>query len=418
MEKKVFKSYRQLISLLRNRGINIKKGSAGSRVIRILEKENYYNVINGYKELFIDRSASNFNQEVYKPGTKFDEIYALYTFDREIRIIYLKYILKLENHFKSIVSHHFSKKYGYDNYLKIDNFHCTASNSVSELKKIAKRYNLDLINDISEIKRISQEENVANITRLIGDIHQEIARQLNKHHPMVTHYMIKHGYIPLWVLVNVLTFGKVTTFYLYMKDDDKIEIARQFHINYIELHKYMSILGFARNKCAHDERFFDIRFKQLIHTRSIPYFSSLNLPRNASGSYTKGLCDLYAIVIIFRQLLSKQDLNEFISALELEIKKLSKQLKTISVNDVLDVMGFPDNWKNILITIKKVVRKFYSDYIFSSYYTLFMYSPVLVSILILSPMFTNKGTCTTAPVSTVAGFEAPVAVSSLNTVSV
>ena len=58
MEKKVFKSYRQLISLLRNRGINIKKGSAGSRVIRILEKENYYNVINGYKELFIDRSAS------------------------------------------------------------------------------------------------------------------------------------------------------------------------------------------------------------------------------------------------------------------------------------------------------------------------------------------------------------------------
>ena len=28
----------------------IGKGSQGSRVMRILERENYYNIINGYKE--------------------------------------------------------------------------------------------------------------------------------------------------------------------------------------------------------------------------------------------------------------------------------------------------------------------------------------------------------------------------------
>lgn len=71
-----------------------------------MEKENYYNVINGYKELFIDRPATTYNKEVYKSGTKFDEIFALYSFDREIRIIYLKYILKIENHFKTVVAHH------------------------------------------------------------------------------------------------------------------------------------------------------------------------------------------------------------------------------------------------------------------------------------------------------------------------
>ena len=43
-------------------------------------------------------------------------------------------------------------------------------------------------------------------------------------------------------------------------------------------------------------------------------------------------------------------------------------------------------------------------------YTLDKYSPVLVSIFNLSPRFTNKGTYTTAPVSTVQGFVAPVAV--------
>lgn len=61
---------------------------------------------------------------------------------------------------------------------------------------------------------------------------------------MVSHYITTHGYILLWVLVNALNFGKVTTFflYLYLKEHDKIQIARHFNLQYKELHKYMSIL--------------------------------------------------------------------------------------------------------------------------------------------------------------------------------
>jgi len=44
-------------------------------------------------------------------------------------------------------------------------------------------------------------------------------------------------------------------------------------------------------------------------------------------------------------------------------------------------------------------------------FTLSTYSPVLVLIRIVSPSFTNKGTFTVAPVSTVAGLRARVAVS-------
>lgn len=57
----------------------IGKVSQGSRVIRILECENYYNVINGYKELFLASKATATADEVYKSGTTFDEIYALYS---------------------------------------------------------------------------------------------------------------------------------------------------------------------------------------------------------------------------------------------------------------------------------------------------------------------------------------------------
>lgn len=232
MADKEYKSYRQQLNILRSRGMTIGKGSQGSRVMRILERENYYNVINGYKELFLESKAVDDVEETYKAGTTFDEVYALYNFDRELRNIYLKYLLKLENTFKTVIAHEFSAKYGHDNYLKIENF------------------------DNSE------EKNISSSIKLIGDIQQEIARQMSKHHQVVTHYMTEHGYIPLWVLVNVLTFGKIENFYKNMKPADKTTVAKQFKLQPNELAKFMHMLALARNKCAHDERFFDMKFRE------------------------------------------------------------------------------------------------------------------------------------------------------------
>lgn len=317
MADKAYKSYRQQVSILRSRGMVIGKGSQGSRVMRILERENYYNVINGYKELFLASKATATADEVYKPGTTFNEIYALYNFDRELRNIYLKYLLKLETAFKTVIAHEFSAKYGHDNYLKIENFD------------------------------ISSERNISSSVKLIGDIHQEIARQMSKHHQVVTHYMTEHGYIPLWVLVNVLTFGKIENFYKNMKPADKTIVAKQFNVQPDELAKFMHMLTLARNKCAHDERFFDIKFKERIHTKSIKNFSVLKIVRARDGSYTYGTNDAYAIGIMFALLLAKSDLNEFVSLMKAAFHKLQKQLHTIPASDIMSIMGYDENWVNI-----------------------------------------------------------------------
>lgn len=97
MADKSYKSYRQQLTILRSRGMIIGKGSQGARVMRILERENYYNIINGYKDLFLASKSTANTDEVYKTGTTFNEVYALYNFDRELRNIYLKYLLKLED---------------------------------------------------------------------------------------------------------------------------------------------------------------------------------------------------------------------------------------------------------------------------------------------------------------------------------
>ncbi len=346
MSDKEYKSHRQLIKILRSRGMIIGNGSQGSRVMRILEKENYYNIINGYKDLFLD-PASTPEAELYRKGTTFDEVYALYEFDREIRHIYLKYLLKVENSFKTVLAHEFSNLYGHDNYLKLENFHTEPSHDNKVLQRIAKENKLDIHNDLARIQHISSAENIGAVIKLIGDIQQEIARQMSKHHQVVNHYMSEYGYIPLWVLVNVLTFGKITTFYKLMKPTDKMTVAKTFHVASDELHKYMDMCSLARNKCAHDERFFDIKFRRRLHAKSIVKLGVLELPRTDDGSYISGTNDAYAIAIIFAMLLSKSDTREFVSAMKTTFKKLEKQLHTISIDDVMNIMGYNPNWTNL-----------------------------------------------------------------------
>lgn len=73
MPAKEYKTYRrQLITIFRSRGMDIKKGSQGSRAMKILEQENFYNVINGYKDLFL-YPASTPAAEKHRTGTTFNE---------------------------------------------------------------------------------------------------------------------------------------------------------------------------------------------------------------------------------------------------------------------------------------------------------------------------------------------------------
>ncbi len=141
--------------------------------------------------------------------------------------------------------------------------------------------------------------------------------------------------------------GKITYFYLNIKPADKTAVARQFSLQAIELHKIMEMLGLARNKCAHDERFFDIQFRRSLHTRSIRNFNLLGVNRSTDGSYISGTNNAYAIAIVFALLPSKTDLNEFISSMKTAFAKLDRQLHTITIDDVMGRMGFNSSWVNL-----------------------------------------------------------------------
>ena len=72
---------------------------------KTLEQLSYYSLIGGYKQLFKHTPSQN-----YKYGVTFDELVAFYYFDEELRSLFLKYILHIERHIKSLLSYYFCEK--------------------------------------------------------------------------------------------------------------------------------------------------------------------------------------------------------------------------------------------------------------------------------------------------------------------
>lgn len=144
---KIFTSAYNQIQKQQSRGLLI---SNDISVQKIIESENYYKLFNGYKGLFLNPDYSG-SDEKYLSGTEFKEIYALYLFDRELRNIFIRYILEIENNVKSVLAHDFSQKYGHNNYLKITNFEFSVQ--PGERKTHAQK-----IGDISDLIASLQKE--------------------------------------------------------------------------------------------------------------------------------------------------------------------------------------------------------------------------------------------------------------------
>ncbi|MDD2505319.1 MAG: Abi family protein [Bacilli bacterium] len=308
---KEFKTVKEQINILKSRGLIIDNET---EVSKILEVENYYNLINGYKELFIEKD--NDLNEKFIENTDFNEIYVLYLYDRNLRNIFMKYVLNIENYLKTRIVYEFSSHYGHTDYLKQENF-----NNVDKYK-------------------------IEAIDKLINDINLDIENQKLNGKDMLVHYSNNHKYIPLWVLSIIITFGKLSKFYQLMKNKQQCAISKNYNLNPYVIITYMKSLTIVRNLCAHAERLYNIRLKSKIHDDDI--HKKLNLMKNASGNFVQGNNDLFSIVIILKKLLSKEEFEIFFRELTIETDIIISKIDKSDSKQLLKAMGFPKNYKDIL----------------------------------------------------------------------
>ena len=79
MKNKVFKNLDEQIEILESKGLII---NDIDKAKTILLKENYF-FLSGYRHIFMN----NFKDRNFISGTTFEELYAMFTFDRNIRNI-------------------------------------------------------------------------------------------------------------------------------------------------------------------------------------------------------------------------------------------------------------------------------------------------------------------------------------------
>ena len=303
---KQFKTIDEQIEILKDKGLII---NDEEKTKMILLRENYF-FINGYRHVFMKPS----DNKRFIEGSTFDELYALFSFDRNLRNIMFKYLLIVENNLKSIFSYHLSSKYGYKekDYLKLSNF----NTDISKRRQVT-----DVINKMKRQIRVNAKQHTATL-----------------------HYLTNYGYIPMWILVKVLSFGIISELYMILKIEDKKEIAKYYGIDDEELSVFLPIMSNYRNLCAHEDILYDHRTQRGIPNNK--YHHMLNIPM-IEYDYIYGKNDLYSLVIMFKYMLSPDDFRILIYELGYEIDVLDGKVDSIPINKILDNIGFPTNWRDI-----------------------------------------------------------------------
>lgn len=313
---KPFKTYNQQLKILRSRGLIIYNGS---KAIRILERENYYTLINGYKLFFLQCDSKGYpvSPERYKSGTTFEEIYTLFLFDRELRNCILEYLLIFESSIKTKLSYRFSEKFkGAHDYLIYKNY----TNNHLKTKDV-----LSVIATLSSTLK-SKSKNQT-----------------------IKHYLDNYGSVPLWVLVKYLSFGNLNYLYSTYSESLRNIIAKDFSIAYKRdykesIHITSDILdsifqsaNFYRNVCAHEERLYNFRIKKTPSIRAISNILNIQQSDINNGN-------LFSMIAFLKLVLTKKDYYKLLARLNKIFNFYSEKFTSVKFSDIMLEMGFDKDW--------------------------------------------------------------------------
>ena len=304
---KGFRTIDEQIEILKNKGLIIEDIEFAKEV---LLRENYF-FINGYRILLMNSYAD----KTFVVGATFRELYSIFLFDRYFRNILFKNLMIIENQLKSVISYQLSKKYGFrdKDYLNVKNF----NNDKLKSRKVR-----DVIDKMKRQIRVNGSKHMATM-----------------------HYINNYGYIPLWVLVKVLSFGIVCDLYSILKHEDQVVIADIFGVTTRDLDSFLPILANYRNLCAHEDIVYEHRTeKSIVNTI---YHEKLNIPK-MDDEYIYGKNDVFSVLIILKFLLRDDDFRLMMKEIDYEICKLDGIIDSIPIQKILDRMGIPDNYMDII----------------------------------------------------------------------
>jgi len=231
-------------------------------------------------------------------GVSFNDIYDLYEFDKKLRNMIIGLLETIEVTFRTHIAYLLAHKYGSIGYMNPKNF-------------VSDKIHKDMI------EKINQEI----------DRSDEI---------FIEHHKSKYkGVFPIWVVIEVISFGLMSKVYSNLKNEDKFEISSTYYkIPHKYIKSWLHALSTFRNICAHFGRIYNrnLTIRPMLHKQDL----ANNIKNNTVFS---------TILIMGKLIKDDSEWGAFVTNLE----ALIEQYDNDKVN--IQLMGFPRNWAFLLRTI-------------------------------------------------------------------
>ena len=295
MRHKTFITFDEQVELLKSRGLIIDDNELAKNV---LAEINYYR-LSGY-------TLSLRKNDKFYPDVTFDNVLQIYNFDRELKLLILGYLEDVEVSLRSYIAY------------ALGAYDTDANSSVSYL----------------DVKHYASD---AAFQEMMGEIRAAMSE--NKNEAFVKHHKAEYnGVLPVWAMVEILSFGKASKLLNSLNVDLQKKICREHYYGkrYTIITNWMEGIVVLRNLCAHRARLVNrgIIMKPDFSPDEIEYFKKQKYEGDQIGSR------LFFRLIIIDRLSHRVGLHQ-------QIKDDIIGLKSKYPFVDLKYYGFKRNWEEI-----------------------------------------------------------------------
>lgn len=283
-------TFEEQLVQLKERGLQV---GSDKDALHYLSQLNYYRLAAYWLPFESDHSTHQF-----KSNTTFDQILNLYIFDRELRLLIMDAVERIEVSIRTQLAYTLSHKYGSHPHLNPAIF-------------------FDPVNYGRAISKLDQE-----VKRSGEEFIKHLCRKYEERLP------------PIWAVVELMTIGQLSKWYDNIDSrQDRKAISDTYDIDEKNLRSFLHHLSTIRNLCAHHSRVWNRGF---VFTFSIPNKRPKEL---LSSFHHDGRLERK----IYNTLTMLAYMMDLICPGHHWKIRLHALISTHAVN--LKAMGFPDDWQ-------------------------------------------------------------------------
>jgi|SRR5690625_2349582 len=319
------------LALLESRGLIIRNPEKAAHYLEVIS----YFRLSAYMRPF---QKANDEQHRFYPQTEFKQIVALYAFDRELRLLLLDAIERIEVAVRSMVNIVMGQKNedpdkphsGSHWYLERTNFKDQYRHSklIEEFENVVEKEN-----------KILEKEQQKLMKGRLSDTKKQTIIDLKRRENYCRYYTTKYfppKLPPSWAVIEELSLGSLSHLYKGLAEDsDRKAIARRFNTPQDKLASWLHTLTFIRNCCAHHARLWN---RELSIAPALMRDPEWQFPKVLPNSHIQPARRLYVVILLIVHLMKHVSPNSDWAG---KFIQLLDKYPAVPLRN----MGFPEDWR-------------------------------------------------------------------------